>query len=409
MKLSDTQLLILSSASQQADHSAILPANIKGSAAKKVVDGLSKEKLVQELRAKDDMPIWRRGDDNRAYSLRITKAGLKAIGVDEVAQCPDGHGTTDADLVAAAAVSTEVKRSEGPVGAKRSGAKKSAAASAKPTKTSSALKADSKQDEILTLLQRPKGATLDVLVKETQWQKHSVRGFLAGTVRKKLKFPLLSKKIDGVRTYRIGTGKSAKSKKTLGQERLDRMSRKAFDDAALQAEIGRLPALSLLELRNCWKALFGHPAPKSLRRNFLARAVAYQMQVEVYGGLSVATKRRLREIANAVRSGDSNGILGATRIRPGTQMIRQWQNTTHTVTALAEGFEWNGRTYKSLSAVANAITGTNWNGFAFFGIKRAPAGNKNASGPRRLSIHASPDVRAPPLSELKSTRGGQNA
>jgi hypothetical protein len=46
---------------------------------------------------------------------------------------------------------------------------------------------------------------------------------------------------------------------------------------------------------------------------------------------------------------------------------------------LAEGFEWNGRAYKSLSAVANAITGTNWNGFAFFGIKRAPSGNKNAA------------------------------
>jgi hypothetical protein len=55
---------------------------------------------------------------------------------------------------------------------------------------------------------------LDALVKETQWQEHSVRGFLAGTVRKKLKLPLLSEKIDGVRTYRIGTGKAAKSKKT---------------------------------------------------------------------------------------------------------------------------------------------------------------------------------------------------
>ena len=51
-------------------------------------------------------------------------------------------------------------------------------------------------------------------MKETQWQKHSVRGFLAGTVRKKLKLPLLSEKIDGVRTYRIGKGKAAKSKKT---------------------------------------------------------------------------------------------------------------------------------------------------------------------------------------------------
>jgi len=96
------------------------------------------------------------------------------------------------------------------------------------------------------------------------------------------------------------------------------MSGKAVDDAALQAEIGRLPDLSLLELRHRWKTLFGHSAAKSLRRNFLARAVAYQMQVEAYGGLSVATKRRLREIANAARNGDANVLLGSSRIKPGT-------------------------------------------------------------------------------------------
>ena len=67
------------------------------------------------------------------------------------------------------------------------------------------------------------------------------------------------------------------------------MPRGTIDDAALETEIGQLPALSLLELRNRWKTLFGHSAPKSLRRNVLARAVAYQMQVEAYGGLSVAT------------------------------------------------------------------------------------------------------------------------
>ena len=170
-----------------------------------------------------------------------------------------------------------------------------------------------------------------------------------------------------------------------------------------------MPDLGLPDLRNRWKMLFGHPAPKSLRRNFLARAVAYQMQVETYGGLSVATKRRLREIAKAVRTGDANAVLGSSRIKSGTQMIRQWQNTTYTVTALAEGFEWNGRTYKSLSAVANAITGTNWNGFAFFGIKRAPPGNKNASGPRRTSSRVNPDVGTVPVSKVKSARSGRNA
>jgi hypothetical protein len=214
MKLSDTQLVILSSASQRTDHAALLPANLKGSAAKKVVDRLLNEKLLQELRTKDNMPVWRRGDDNRPYSLRITKAGLRAIEVEEVAEVANNKAVADPDEVASD-VSAASKSSERPSRAKRAGAKKTATMSAKATKASpNRAKPDSKQDKIVALLQRPKGATLDALVKETQWQKHSVRGFLAGTVRKKLKLPLLSEKIDGVRTYRIGTGKAARAKKT---------------------------------------------------------------------------------------------------------------------------------------------------------------------------------------------------
>ena len=102
-------------------------------------------------------------------------------------------------------------------------------------------------------------------------------------------------------------------------------------------------------------------------------------------------------------------MLGSGRIKPGTQMIRQWQNTTHKVTALNEGFEWDGRTYKSLSAVANAITGTNWNGYAFFGIKRAPSSNKNAAGPRRSKLHAVTDAEAGPVSPLKTKTGNRRA
>jgi hypothetical protein len=212
MKLSDTQLLILSSASQRTDHAAVLPANLKGSAAKKVVDRLLNEKLLQELRTKDEMPVWRRGENNRPYSLRITKAGLRAIEVQVVAEAADNNATADPDEVAAVDVPTEAKSSGRPSRAKRSGAKKTAAVSAKATKASSdRIKPDSKQDKIVALLQRREGATLDALVKETQWQKHSVRGFLAGTVRKKLKLSLLSEKIDGVRTYRIGTAKTAKA------------------------------------------------------------------------------------------------------------------------------------------------------------------------------------------------------
>jgi hypothetical protein len=82
VKLSDTQLIILSAASQREDHAVVVPANLKGSGAKKVVDKLMGGALVRELPAKDGMPVWRRDEHNRAYSLRITKAGFKAIALE---------------------------------------------------------------------------------------------------------------------------------------------------------------------------------------------------------------------------------------------------------------------------------------------------------------------------------------
>ena len=218
MTLSDTQLIILSAASQRTDHAVILPANLKGSAAKKVIDKLLKQNLLQELRAKDDMPVWRRGDDNRPYTLRITKGGLKAIEVGSGDGAPDDNATARPDDVVAAAVTAETNSKERPRRARRSSAKKAAVPSVRANKASFGRpKSNSKQDRVVGLLRQPKGATLDMLVKATGWQKHSVRGFLAGTVRKKLKLPLLSERIDGVRTYRIGvsrTGKAAKKRRS---------------------------------------------------------------------------------------------------------------------------------------------------------------------------------------------------
>jgi hypothetical protein len=213
MALTDTQLLILSAASQRTDHAATLPANLKGSAAKKVIDRLLKQNLLQELRAKDDMPVWRRGDGNRPYTLRITKGGLKAIEVEDAA-ATDSKATAGADEVAAAKMPVEPRSSKRPGRSKPSSAKKAATPSAKAIKASPrSRKPASKQDQIVALLRQPGGATLDALVKATGWQKHSVRGFLAGTVRKKLKLPLLSEKIDGIRTYRIGASRAVKAAK----------------------------------------------------------------------------------------------------------------------------------------------------------------------------------------------------
>jgi len=165
MTLSDTQLLILSAASQRNDHAAILPASLKGSAAKKVIDRLLKQKLLQELRAKDDMPVWRRGHDNRPYTLRITKGGLKAIEVEDVADAPDENATPGPDEVVATNAPAETNLKGRPGRARRSSSKKAAAPTAKATKASSGRPSpDTKQDRVVALLQQPGGAALDVLV-----------------------------------------------------------------------------------------------------------------------------------------------------------------------------------------------------------------------------------------------------
>jgi hypothetical protein len=141
----------------------------------------------------------------------------------------------------------------------------------------------------------------------------------------------------------------------------------------VEAEIARLPDLGLAELRARWTALYGRPAPKFFRRKLLVRALAYQIQVKAYGGLSEATKRRLREIAAAVREGTFDAAMTEPRIKPGTKLIRTWKKATHEIWVLDDGFAWNGERYSSLSTIAKTITGTNWNGWTFFGVKRPAA------------------------------------
>jgi hypothetical protein len=149
----------------------------------------------------------------------------------------------------------------------------------------------------------------------------------------------------------------------------------------LEGEIGRLPDLPYGELKERWRKLFGVVAPKHISRQLLVKAIAYRMREKILGGLSPETKRRLREIAAAIKEGREDSLYIGPRIRPGTRLVRAWQGKTHIVDVLPDGFAWDGAKHSSLSAIAKAITGTNWNGFVFFGVKRRPAHNKNAAGP----------------------------
>lgn len=159
-------------------------------------------------------------------------------------------------------------------------------------------------------------------------------------------------------------------------------------DPIVEAEIEKLADLGLRELRERWKGLYGRSAPPSFKSKLLRRALAYKLRVNAYGDLSPAMKKRLREIAEAVRNGNADEVLKTPLMKPGTQLIRRWKGQTITVTVLEDGFTWEGRIYSSLSALAKAITGTSWSGQKFFGVRRTNRSNKNAAGPRHKPASA---------------------
>jgi len=141
----------------------------------------------------------------------------------------------------------------------------------------------------------------------------------------------------------------------------------------VEAEVAALGDLDLTTIRERWRALFGNPPPKTLRHAFLVAACAYGIRTKAFGGLSAATRRRLRAIAEAARDGRPTPAA-PVRTKAGTRLVRAWGGQTHVVTTLSDGrFEYEGQTFKSLSAIARTITGTNWNGHTFFGVKRPNA------------------------------------
>jgi hypothetical protein len=136
--------------------------------------------------------------------------------------------------------------------------------------------------------------------------------------------------------------------------------------------LGQLAALKTKgapELKALWRQLFDTEPPPYNRR-FLESRLAYRIQEIAYGGLRRETVERLDALARQVDKGPAVARV-RHRDRPiaGTRLVREWQSVEHTVTVQHEGYEFQGRPYKSLSSVARAITGTRWNGWVFFGLK----------------------------------------
>ena len=137
----------------------------------------------------------------------------------------------------------------------------------------------------------------------------------------------------------------------------------------LEAKLSAIEKLSLPELREEWRRLYRKPPPHRLSRDLLIRGIAYKIQEADNGGLSKSTLRRLKILSDQSASGTGKKLERQATFKPGTKLLREWNGTTHEVQILADGFEWRGQTYASLSKIAKAITGAHWSGPRFFALR----------------------------------------
>ena len=124
--------------------------------------------------------------------------------------------------------------------------------------------------------------------------------------------------------------------------------------------ISELITFNRQQLMALWVKLFNNPIPKSIQESLLREIIGWHLQAKEHGSLSAIEKRQLK-----LKAASATGQLAI-----GSQLIRVWKDETHQVTILEDGYLYNKQKWKSLSAIAKAITGTPWSGPVFFGIKK---------------------------------------
>jgi hypothetical protein len=148
-------------------------------------------------------------------------------------------------------------------------------------------------------------------------------------------------------------------------------------------QLAALEKMNTEQLREKWFDLYGEKAPK-YKKAFLMKRLAYRVQELFYGGLSEPAKECLKRIAGndavaTVKVQVPDARKPQDSILPGTRFVRIWNGRRYEVIARDSGFEYDGRIFRSLSAIARAITGTRWNGKIFFGVKRDYRKKKESS------------------------------
>ena len=142
----------------------------------------------------------------------------------------------------------------------------------------------------------------------------------------------------------------------------------------VEAEIAGLLDRSTQELRLAWRKLHRTEPPLGISRDLLIRSLAYDLQQRADGSPNLALRRRLRTLAAASEKG-ARSVGPGVVLKAGSTLVRQWRGHTHTVLVRENGFEYEGQRYRSLTVIAERITGTHWSGPRFFDVTKRAHGS----------------------------------
>lgn len=134
----------------------------------------------------------------------------------------------------------------------------------------------------------------------------------------------------------------------------------------LVTDLERIAAMKGDTLASAWSATFAEPLPE-VAPSLLRRALAYERQERKFGGMPLVVRKKLESV-----SADQTAAMPEPplKLKPGTRLVREWNGTIYTVLVTADGFEFAGKSWRSLSMIARHITGAQWSGPRFFGLKR---------------------------------------
>jgi len=135
------------------------------------------------------------------------------------------------------------------------------------------------------------------------------------------------------------------------------------------ARLVELRTLGMRALRSEWRRLFRRDAPR-VSRDQMIRVIAYRIQENAFGGLQNAVERRLAKLTGTFKSEGRIVAPSPPKVKPGARLIREWRGRTHVVSVVDGGFEYQGKIFRSLTAIAVEITGAHWSGPRFFGLMR---------------------------------------